>query len=255
MKSLLLATAAVAAFAAAPALAQESVGSIGVAYVNSEAEIAGLTGEGEGLAIDADFAIPVTADWTVTLDGTFAYGFGGDDDADDSSVIGRVHASRNFGGVRVGAFAGGTELGDEQLWSFGGQAQAYMSNMTLTGSLAYETVEGLDADIWSVGADGAYFVTPNLRLNAGLGWTTIEANGLDADGVSANVGGEYMLANSGMSLTANYSHGEFDDADLSVDTVTVGVRFSFGGDLQTRQRSGADLGRTAAGLGALAGVF
>ena len=62
-------------------------------------------------------------------------------------------------------------------------------------------------------------------------------------------------ADSGMSLAANYSHGEFDDADLSVDTLTVGVRFSFGGDLQTRQRSGADLGRTAAGLGALAGVF
>ena len=77
MKSLLLATAAVAVFAAAPALAQESVGSIGVAYVNSEAEIAGLTGEGEGLAIDADFAFPVTGDWTVTHDGTFAYGFGG----------------------------------------------------------------------------------------------------------------------------------------------------------------------------------
>lgn len=257
MKSLFLATAAVAALAAAPAVAQDSVGSIGARYVQSEVDASGVTADGDGMAIDAAFAVPVTADWTVTLDGAFAHAFDGGPQDDTSSLNGRIHASRNFGNIRVGAFVGGSDVVvGEQLWSFGGQAQAYMNNLTLTGSLAYETIEGADADIWSLGGDAAYFINPNFRVNGGLGWTTVEAAGLDTDAVSANVGGEYLLGFSGMSVTANYSHGELDDADLSVDTVMVGLRFSFGGgDLQTRQRSGADLGRTVAGLGALAGAL
>jgi outer membrane protein W len=255
MKSLFLATAAVAAFAAAPALAQESVGSIGVRYANTEVDALGVSAEGDGVAIDAAFAVPVTADWTVTLDGAFGYAFDGAPNQDDSSLNGRIHASRNFGNVRIGAFAGGSEASDEQLWSFGAQAQAYMNNLTVSGSLAYETIEGADADIWSLGGDVAYFINPNFRVNGGLGWTTVDAAGVDADAVSANIGGEYQLT-SGLSLTGAYTHGELDDADLSVDTVMLGVRFSFGaGDLQTRQRSGADLGRTVAGLGALAGAL
>jgi hypothetical protein len=208
------------------------------------------------MALDAAVAIPVTGDWTVTMDGAFAHAFDGGPQEDTSNLTGRVHASRNFGNMRVAAFAGGSEAADEQLWSFGAQAQAYMNNLTLSGSLAYETIESADADIWSLAGDAAYFITPNFRVNGGLGWTTIEAAGLDTDAVSANVGGEYMVGLSGMSVTANYSHSELDDADLSADTVMLGLRFSFGGgDLQTRQRSGADLGRTAAGLGALAGAF
>ena len=256
MKSLLLATAAVAVFAAAPALAQESVGSIGARYVQSEVDASGLTADGDGLAIDAAFAVPVTGDWTVTVDGAFAYALDGAPNEDDSSLNGRIHASRNFGNVRIGGFAGGSEAADEQLWSFGAQAQAYLNNLTVSGSLAYETIEGADADIWSLAGDAAYFVNPKFRVNAGLGWTTIDAGGLDTDAVSANVGGEYLIGLPGMSVTANYTHGELDDADLSVDTLMLGVRFSFGGDdLQTRQRSGADLGRTVAGIGALAGAF
>ncbi|MDP1618916.1 hypothetical protein [Phenylobacterium sp.] len=255
MKSLLLATAALATFAAAPAFAQDSVGSIGVSYANTDVDVAGLSADGDIGTISANFALPVTADWTVTLDGTFAYVFEGDPDVDDSSVSGRVHASRQFGNVRVAGFAGGAEAFDEQLWSFGGTVQSYMDKVTLTGSLAYETIESADADIWTLGGDAAYYVNPDFRLNAGAGWTTIDAGGLDSDGWQANVGGEYRLAGTNMSVTANYTHAEFNDFDIAADTVMLGLRFSFGGDLQTRERSGADLGRTAAGIGALAGAF
>ena len=75
------------------------------------------------------------------------------------------------------------------------------------------------------------------------------------DAWSATVGGEYQIANSPYSVTANYAHAELEDIDLSVDTFTIGFRFSYGGDLQTRERAGADLGRTVAGLGAVAGAF
>ena len=77
MKSLFLATAAVAALAAAPALAQDAVGSFGGSYVKSELDAGGLTAEGDGMAIDTAFAVPVTADWTVTVDGAVAYAFDG----------------------------------------------------------------------------------------------------------------------------------------------------------------------------------
>ncbi|MGV9009833.1 outer membrane protein [Brevundimonas sp.] len=253
MKSLFLATAAVAALAAAPALAQDSVGSIGTTYKNSEIDAFGLNGESESAIVDAAFAIPVTADWTVTVDGSFGYAFDNEGGGDNSAIDGRVHVSRNFGNVRIGGFAGGAEAGDESLWSFGGEAQAYMDAITLTGSLAYETIEGSDADIWSLGGDAAYYITPRFRVNAGAGYSTVDFDGFDTDGWQANVGTEYQLADSGISLTANYNHSELNDFDLQADTFTVGFRFSFGGDLQTRERSGADLGRSVSSVGSLVG--
>lgn len=255
MKSLFLATAAVAAFAAAPALAQDGVGSVGLTYSNADIDVVGVDAEVETVAIDAGFAVPITADWTVTLDGGFNYNIDGPADQDDSNVSGRIHASRTFGNVRVGGFAGGQQAGEEQLWSFGASAQTYLDKLTLTGSLAYETVDGADADIWSLGGDVAYYVNPSLRLNAGAGWSTSDVAGADVDGWQANVGGEYQIAKSPYSVTANYAHSELEDIDLSVDTFTVGFRFSYGGDLQTRERAGADLGRTVAGVGRLAGAF
>lgn len=255
MKSLFLATAAVAAFAAAPAFAQDSVGSIGVNYSNTDIDVAGLNGEAETASVDVGVAIPVTSDWTVTVDGGFNLVIDGADDADDSSTNGRVHASRNFGNVRVGAFAGGAEAADEQLWSFGAEAQAYLNDkVTVTGVVAYETVESTDADIWSVGGDASYFISPTFRVNAGAGWSTADLGaGVDGDGWSANVGGEYQFPGTGISVAAGYVRSEIEDLDLQADTINVGLRFSFGGDLQTRQRSGADLGRTAVGVGSLLG--
>lgn len=256
MKSLFLATAAVAAFAAAPALAQDGVGSFGVTYSNVDLELAGLDGEAEFAAIDAAVATPITADWTVTLDGAFLYAFDDALGSDASNVNGRIHASRTFGATRFGAFAGGQEVGDEQLWSFGAEAQHYMDKLTLTGSLAYETVDGTDADIWSLGGDAAYYVSPKFRVNGGLGYHTADlGGGVDTDAWSANVGGEYQIADTGMSVTGGWTHSELEDLDLTVDTLSVGVRFSFGGDLRARERAGADLGRTVAGLGAAVGAF
>lgn len=257
MKSLLLATAAVAVLAATPALAQDGVGSVGIAYSNTEVDVAGLSGEGDLMAIDAAVALPVTGDWTVTLDGAFAYAFDGAPASDDSAINGRIHATRDLGNVRIGGFAGGAELVDEQLWTIGAEAQVDLNDqLSLTGSAAWETIDGTGAEIWSVAGDAAWFVSPTFRLNAGAGVTTAKlGGGVDGDGWTANVGGEYQFAGTGMSVTAGYVRSEIEDIDLQADTFNVGLRFSFGGDLQTRQRSGADLGRTVAGLGSLAGAF
>lgn len=254
MKSLFLATAAVAAFAAAPALAQDGVGSIGVVYANSDLDVAGSGAEVESATLDAAFAVPVTADWTVTLDGGLNYALD-DVAADSTNVNGRIHATTLVSGVRVGAFAGGSEVYGEQLWSFGAEAQTYLDKVTLTGSLAYETLEGSDAEAWTVAGDASYFITPEFRVNGGAGWTTVEAGGLDIDGWQANVGGEYRIPGTGMGVTAGFTHAELEDIDVSIDTLSIGLRFSFGGDLQSRERAGADLGRTAAGIGGMAGAL
>lgn len=256
MKTLFLATAAVAALAAAPAFAQDAVGSIGVAYNNAKFDAGGSDFTAENGSIDAAIAIPVTEAWTVTLDGAFAYNNASQGpNEDNSNINGTVHASTKFNGVRVGGFAGGQQIGDGTLWSFGAEGQAYLDKMTLTGTLAYETIDGVDIDAWTVGGDAAYFITPAFRVNGGLNWTTIDGGGDNVDTWGANVGGEYQIANTPISVTANYGYSELNDIDLSVNTITVGFRYSFGGDLQTRSRAGADLGRTAVGVGAIAGVF
>ena len=59
MKSLLLVTASIAAFAAAPALAQEGpVGSVGVSYGNSEADLGGVSADADAWAVDGVVAMP-----------------------------------------------------------------------------------------------------------------------------------------------------------------------------------------------------
>lgn len=255
MKTLFLATAAVAAFAAAPALAQDSIGSIGLTYNNAKFEAGGSDYTAENGKLDVAVAVPVVGDWTVTLDGGFAYSNNNVPGADNSNIDGTIHASTLVNGVRVGGFAGGQGIVDETLWSFGAQGQAYLDKMTLTGAVAYETVDGVDVDAWTVGGDAAYFITPAFRVNGGLSWSTVDGGGDSIDLWSANVGGEYQIANTPLSFVANYGYSELEDVDLSVNTLTVGFRYSFGGDLQTRSRSGADLGRTAVGVAPIAAML
>ena len=247
MKTLFLATAAVAALVAAPAFAQDSIGSVGLGYNSVKYDAGAADFTAESGKIDANFAVPVTGAWTVTVDGGFAYSYNGAEGADNSDIDATAHLTHTFGDVRVGGFVGGQSVDSETVWAFGAEAQTYLDKMTLTGSVAYETLDGADVEAWSVAADAAYFVTPALRVNGGLGWSTIDFGGSDnLDSWSANVGGEYQIAGTPFSVVANYGYSELEDIDLSIDTVTVGFRYSFGGDLQARSRAGADLGRTVA---------
>lgn len=244
MKSLFLATAAVAAFAAAPALAQDAapVGSAGITYSNTEADFGGTGGETESYALDGSVALPVGA-WTVTFAGT-----GADSDSDTVTVGGTAHLTTVVAGdVRVGGFVGLADVADEGVWTVGAEAQKYLGRATLTGVVAYSTADDIDVDAWTVGADAAFYVMPSLRLNAGLGYTTFDAAGVDLDGVSYNAGAEYQIASTPFSVTAGYSHADIEDLD--VDTWSLGLRYSFGGGMQARDRAGAALpGSSVMGL-------
>lgn len=237
MKSLLLVTAAVAAFAAAPALAQEGpVGSVGVSYGNTEVDLGGLGGDADAWALDGVVALPAFGDWTVTLAGN-ASQF--DDGAsDDTAFAGTAHLTTLVGSdLRIGGFLGAADVADETALTGGVEVQKYLSRATLTGVVAYTTADDVDLDVWSVGGDAAFYVTDALRLNAGLSWMTIDD--ADVDGLTYGVGAEYEIARSPFSVTAGYSHSDIEDLD--VDSWTVGLRYSFGGGLQARDRAGAAL--------------
>ena len=47
-----------------------------------------------------------------------------------------------------------------------------------------------------------------------------------------------MIGFSPVSVFGGYSHAELNDLDVSINTVTVGIRVNFGGTLRDRDRSG-----------------
>lgn len=235
MKSLLLVTSALAAFAAAPALAQDGpIGSVGVSYGNTEIDLGGVGGDADSWAVDGVVAMPAFGEWTVTLAGNA----GEFEDADDTTVAGTAHLTTLVGSdLRVGGFLGAADVADETALTGGFEVQKYLSRATLTGVVAYTTADDVDLDAWSVGGDAAFYVTDALRLNAGVSWMTIDD--ADVDGVTYGVGAEYQIASTPFSATAGYSHSDIEDLD--VDSWTVGLRYSFGGGLQARDRAGAAL--------------
>lgn len=242
MKLHLFVTAAIAAAAfSAPAFAAEPVGSIGVTAGHSELDLGPISAEGDGFTVDGNVAFKATPNWTVTLSGAAVTT--DDNLGDDTTFAGSAAATFNGAGWRAGPFVSAGEANDETLWAVGGVVQRDVSEtVTLAGAAGYGKVDGFNADLWGAKGEVRYFVRDNFRLDAGLGWTQIDGGGADADLVTAGVGGEYQFAGTPWSITGGYEHTNSDDLDLTADTFKVGFRYGFGGDLKTRDRSGADLG-------------
>jgi hypothetical protein len=236
MKTLFLATAAVAAFAAAPALAQDAIGSAGVAYVHTDAD--GF--KTDGATIDGKVATSAFGDWTVTLDGSLNYVDGQDDLGDTTSQLG-AHVSRMVNGVRVGGFASVQNNEILDIASIGAEAQKVFAQATLTGSVSYSDVT--DAEAWNVGVDGAYYPMANLRLNATVGYGNIKGFGSDLDTWTYAAGAEYQFEATPYSVFASYELADFDGPMSDVDTFKIGFRYNFGGSLQAQDKAGANIGR------------
>jgi len=248
MKSLLLATAAVAAFAAAPALAQDAAGSVGVTYTDTSIESGLGDADLDTWSLDGVAAMPAFGDWTVTLAANLENTeFLGDDDTAGAASVG---LSRMFGSdMRLGGFVAASDAGDDTAWTGGLRAQKYLANATLTGVVAYTDVDG--TEIWTVGGDAAFYVTPSLRLNAGVTFDSVDD--ADVDAWTYGVGAEYDIGSTPFSITAGYARSDLGDIDVDVDSINVGVRYSFGGNQQSRDRAGA--GSTGVGIGSLLGIL
>lgn len=249
MKSLLLLTTAIAALAAAPALAQDGpAGSIGIDYTDTSIDTPLGDADLESWSLNGVTAMPAFGEWTVTLAADVTNTeFLGDDDTAGAASVG---LSRMFGSdTRLGGFVAASDAGDDTAWTGGFRAQKYLANSTLTGVVAYTDVEGVE--IWTVGADAAFYVTPNLRLNAGITYDSVDD--ADVDAWTYGIGAEYDIAATPFSVTAGYARSDLGDLDLEVDSFNVGVRYSFGGNQQSRDRAGA--GSSGVGIGSLLGIL
>ena len=238
MKTLFLASAAAAALFAAPAVAQDAIGSVGLTYSNPSIEIAGDDFDADVWTVDGTVAIPAN-NWTVTFNGAIDYAkaYGEDDTTGAAAAHLTTMVARD---VRVGGFVAGNGIGSgDTVYTVGAEAQKYLAGSTLTGVVAYTSADDLDADIWTIGGDAAFYVMPNLRLNAGVSYNNVDAQFGDIDAWTYGVGGEYEFTGTPFSVAAGYTRADIDSID--VDTWSLGLRYSFGGGLQARDRAGAGL--------------
>lgn len=243
MKTVFLASVAAATLIAAPAFAQDAVGSAGIGYVHTDTE--GFKTDGANL--DGVGAFKVAPEWTVTVNG--AVNYADSNVGDDTAVSAAAHLTKTFSAdLRAGGFVVASDIGDANTFTVGGEVQKYFASTTLTGLVAY-TDSDL-GDTWTIGGDAAYYVNPSLRLNAGVSYNTVDTAAGDVDAWAYGVGAEYQFANSPFSVHGSYQRVSTDAivADIDSDVFMIGARYNFGGTLQSLDRAGANLGRTLAGF-------
>lgn len=243
MKTVFLASVAAATLVAAPAFAQDAVGSAGIGYTHADLE--GIKADGANL--DGVGAFKVAPEWTVTVNG--AVNYTDTDLGDDTTAAAAAHLTKTFGSdLRAGGFVSVSDIGGDEAFTVGAEVQKYLASATLTGLVSYSDLDGVDA--WTVGGDAAYYVNPSFRLNAGLSYSNVDAVQGDADVWAYGAGAEYQFANSPFSVRGSYQRvsSEVANVDVDADVFMIGARYNFGGTLQSLDRAGANLGRTLAGL-------
>lgn len=224
MKSLtFLGAAAVALMAATPAIAQNYAG---VVYGNTDVD--GL-GDANFYGVEGAFGGP-----NYEIDLSFT-----DSDESDSAISGAAHLFSRSDSHLVGAFVGLADSSDSTTWTIGGEGNLYLDNVTLAGAIGYASNDDVDTDGYGLNAEARIFPSDNFRLQAAAGIAKVDLAGVDDDVISFGLGGEYQFGEAPFSLALNWDRSEISDADITADTLTIGLRYNFGGTLRDRDRTGA----------------
>lgn len=246
MKKYLLGAAAVLALAA-PGVASAQSGFVDLGYSStdvSSAEIDAWTfggayawgGDSLGFQVDGVF-------------GSHEYDSGGGEV--DTYNIGGHLFTRNDTHL-IGGFAsvGNTDfsIGEYDYYTVGLEGAYYMSRTTLNGVLSYSDSEDFDSDATALDIGATHFATDNFSFSGTLGFGEIA----DLDFLTLGVGAEYQFSGAPISLYGGYTTTDYDVFDA--DTLSVGVRWNFGGSLFDRDRSGASLTRNT-GFGRLGAIL
>lgn len=176
---------------------------------------------------------------------------------------GAVHAYwRDPSRFAVGAFAtitryGGDDVGNPYSYTVGPEAQIYFGNVTLYGQGYYGQLEDFipfagvpAADIWGARAALRYYVRPDLRLDAELGFQKLNFPVFIPDIKTFSAAAQVMYRFSGTpwSVFARYQYERatenFGPASVHADLhkFIVGVRMNFGtGTLIDEDRNGATM--------------
>lgn len=237
MRTLLIASAsAVVLFSAAGAQAQ-TVGHIGANYARTDVDVAGVDGDLD--VFQAEGAVAHDAgSLGLAFDGSFA-------DSKDISAVwtGTAHANYKFGASRVGGFAGVQDTDGATVWGFGLEGQTDLAPSTvLYGQAGYGDINDSNADLWAVRGELRQYFADNIKLAGSLGYTKLDLGPVNVDGWNFGVEGEYQFKDTPFSVFAGWSHFDSNDLSANTDTLSIGVRYTFGGGLRARDAGGAALG-------------
>lgn len=259
---LTLATAALLSTAAVPAFADPSgfvAGGIGVVSTGNNDS---YSANGPAAAIRGSGTVELSPALSMQGDLVLNYGrynYDGDFDFDLLDIDAALHLfhrnpdSHLLGGfVQINSQRGSDE---DDVWQsrsvmVGAEAQAYLGDLTLYGTLGYKgfSRDGYDDYLsgYFASAEVRYFLTPDLRLDVhGVLSQTLRDE--DNDIVSAGIGAgvEYRLPESPLSVfgTADLLSTHFgSDYSITDARVMFGLKFNFGSDsLKDQDRNGTTL--------------
>lgn len=253
MKKLLL--GAVAALAiAAPGVASAQNAYVDLGYSSSEGDVAGINVEGEGYTLGGAAAFGGNGGLGSQIDATF----GDSDDTSTWNVGGHVFTRNDS--YLFGAFAnyGSVEpdggAGDYNSWTLGVEGQWYASRTTFDWAVSYSDAQDLDATFTGADVGVTHFVTDNFSFGGGIGFGNIEVGAVDANTLTYGIGAEYQFTSLPISVYGGWNRFDISDFDTEADTLSVGVRYNFGGSLFERNRTGPSLAR-GGGIGRFGGLL
>ena len=236
MKSVFMASVAVATLIAAPAFAQDTVAYAGLSFQAKQTDNSYNDIEENITAVEGAVSTPIFGNWTVAANLEAKY-VDSNWYSSESELQGTVALTKLIGTYRVGGLYAATEAFGETMSTFGVVADKYFDRATVGGAVTYSSIYGYD--IWGVEADAAYYPMPALRLNAGVRYQDNEARwGYGSESVTGTVGAEYQIASSPYTVYGNYAYTDNNSYAMDFDSFKVGVRYNFGGTLQSRDQAG-----------------
>jgi hypothetical protein len=244
MRNIILSAAAALVVLALPGVAAAQSGYVGAAW--STTQVDGFD-DADAYGVEGAVAFEGSNSISFEIDAAIS-------DSDDTDAAYGVtgHLFTRNSDYLFGGFVGVASSDDSTAWTAGVEANKYFSNVTLAGAIAYASDDDADVDGYGVTGQARYFVQDNFRLDATVGWASLDGGGADDDALSLGVGGEYQFAAAPISIRAGYARVSFDEADIDADTFTIGVRYNFGGTtLFDRDRSGA----SQADIAGIAGII
>lgn len=238
MKKVVFAGAAVAALMMAGAAHAEAGGYAGVLYNDARVD---EVGDNSGFAIEGGAAFGDAVAFEV--DGMLANA----DDGVASSVTGHVYKRTDR--FLAGAYAGYTD-NEASTTEYGVEANFFMDRLTIAAAYATAEAEfeGIEVDAQGYSIEARLFPNDHIRLQVGLGSATADVGYFsDVDFSTWGGGMEFQIGDTPLSGVVSYANADVDDLGISIDTVTVGLRYNWGGSLFERDRSGASQGHASVG--------
>lgn len=246
MKTSLIAAAAAmaAACAAAPAFAGDYYtpnGFVGFDYTYNHVDISGAgDADANSYGVSGSTSVKLNSVLNLQLDADYAHtdtsGFGYDAGGGDAHVF-----ARNETGA-LGLVGGARSVDNVTVGDFGAEGARFLGKWTVLGDVkTHWSDTNPRIHLTDIDLGGRYYVTDDFRIDVGAGYDRPSILGKYSNGWDINLGGEYRLAKTPVSVYAQVDYADFGDGYFPAkDTaVHVGVRWNFDGSLKTRERDGA----------------